>query len=250
MADTREVSFWEAKAAAGEPVAAVRIKNLQSSIVGPPDAWGRPGKQQPVLVSVDIHFRDAFDSSSARDQLNADTVHYGQLSKAILEVIVPVSHQQEVQGSYIEVDRSSLRFHSGLLWRRLTGIHPLNPNGRDAGPPEPVLININRLAYMCITLRLPKASLLGEAITFSEALCLKNDLLTQFPPILYNSCLRIHRLRVPTLVGVNSNERQMKQAVVVDVAVDGVVGTSDFYPVLESLTVKVGKLGIDRPTSS
>ena len=56
----------------------------------------------------------------------------------------------------------------------------------------------------------------------------------------YARCLRFHGLRVPTLIGVNPNEREAKQMVVVDVEIDRFDALEDIHTELESLIVAVG----------
>ena len=71
----------------GEPNAVVRVRNLQYTIKGPQDAWGRPGRPQPVLVSAEVSLYQPFKSSSSKDVVASDTVHYGLLSKSILATL-------------------------------------------------------------------------------------------------------------------------------------------------------------------
>ncbi|KLU87755.1 hypothetical protein MAPG_06748 [Magnaporthiopsis poae ATCC 64411] len=52
-------------------------------------------------------------------------------------------------------------------------------------------------------------------------------------------CLRLHGLRVPTLIGVNPNERLAKQFVVTDIEIDKFDYAPDVYTALEALAVKI-----------
>lgn len=57
---------------------------------------------------------------------------------------------------------------------------------------------------------------------------------------LYAISLRLHDLRVPTLVGVNENERLARQFVVATVTLDKFNPVAeDHYTALEALVVKV-----------
>lgn len=55
----------------------------------------------------------------------------------------------------------------------------------------------------------------------------------------YARCLGLHGLRVPTLIGVNSNERAAKQMVVVHVEIDRFDVQEDIHTELESTIVEV-----------
>jgi dihydroneopterin aldolase len=56
----------------------------------------------------------------------------------------------------------------------------------------------------------------------------------------YSSVLKIHDMRIPTLIGVNKNERLARQIVVVNVEIDPYVCKEhDCYNELEQIVVKV-----------
>jgi dihydroneopterin aldolase len=239
MATERCASSWQVKAAAGEPVAVIRVKNLQGNVFGPMDAWGRPGRQQPVLVSADFHFRQPFDSSSARDELSPDTVHYGLLSKAIAEVIAPKLHQGDAHGDGAKAMGYSLDEYVHLIWKRLTGQRFPNDLPALAMLSQPALVDVRKLSFMRITLSLPKASLLGQGVSFSCSAVFKDHVLSVLDGSLYGGCLRIHGLRVPTLIGVNPNERQAKQMVIADIELDSLTSAVEAYTHLESCVVQV-----------
>src|SRR3954462_13724068 len=84
---------WEVRAVAGEPKAVVRVRNLQAIVQGGTDAWGRPGKAQPALISAEISFVHPFGTVCSDDRLSPETVHYGKLSKAILEAIDDLNNE-------------------------------------------------------------------------------------------------------------------------------------------------------------
>ena len=83
---TNKTSAPRAGAEAGEPVAVVRVRDLQGQGAVPVgrDAWGRPGRPQPVLLSAEVSFARPFGAASEGDRLGAETVHYGTLSKSLL----------------------------------------------------------------------------------------------------------------------------------------------------------------------
>ncbi|KAF2720039.1 hypothetical protein K431DRAFT_227450, partial [Polychaeton citri CBS 116435] len=61
----------------------IAIENLQlpHGVVAT-NVWGK-SKEQPVLISVHLILRNGFSSASDADELDASTIHYGQLAKLI-----------------------------------------------------------------------------------------------------------------------------------------------------------------------
>lgn len=239
-------SLWAVRHAAGEPLAVVRVRDLSTAVVGPQDAWGRKNATQPVTISAELHFSRAFEASVNGDSVTAgDTVHYGTLSKLILACVERsnehahaqvLAQAQAAQASQVAVESVDLRVLLEMIWIVLTG---RNVNGDDAAPEAKPLLDLSRLRFMSLTVTLPKASLLGEGVSLTAA--------NVFPPHLaslsmYGLALKVHRLRVPTLIGVNSNERMAKQFVVADVEIDKFDYYPDLYCELESLVVKVFNL--------
>ncbi len=214
---------------AGEPPASVRISNLTSTTTLAADAWGRPNKPQPLLISACVSFSKPFDTAASTDQLGDDTVHYGTLSKAILGFV------KDAEGG----DRS-LQGLLGILWRKLTGGRLLGlgvdgdgNGGHGAAEKKPFLspAALARISFMSITLTLPKASLLGSRVS-ATASC-------AFEQQLYGMSFTLDSLRVPTLIGVNDNERLAKQFVITTVTVDKYDSQEDIYVDVERVVVKV-----------
>jgi hypothetical protein len=102
-------------------------------------------------------------------------------------------------------------------------------------PREPVLKG-HATRKLEITIMLPKASLLGAGVSFKGAFGYdeKHEGLSG-----YSMTLTLHELRVPTLIGVNPNERLAKQMVVATVEMDRYDRMVDAYCRLEELVVKV-----------
>lgn len=234
-------SLWTVRQAAGEPLAVVRVRQLTTACIGPQDAWGRKNATQPVTISAELHFSRAFDAAAAADNVTAgDTVHYGQLSKLIL-ACVERSNEHAAATASASASASGgasvdLRVLLEMIWIVLTG---RNVNGQDSAPEATPLLDLAKLRYMSLTVMLPKASLLGEGVSLTAV--------NVFPPHLaslsmYGLALKVHRLRVPTLIGVNANERQAKQFVVADVEIDRFDYYPDLYCELERLVVKVSFL--------
>ncbi|ROW18319.1 hypothetical protein VPNG_00344 [Cytospora leucostoma] len=212
-------SSWTVRQAAGEPLAVVRVRNLQTAVVGPQDAWGIGKALQPLLVSAELHFSRPFDASVTGDNVTSgDTVHYGTLSKLIL-ACVDRSNEHAVQGD-ASVD---LRVLLEMIWIVLTG---RNVDGANAEPEAAPLLDRSRLRFMSLTVHLPKASLLGEGVSLTASNVFAPWTVGPAALSMFGLCLKLHRLRVPTLIGVNDKERRAKQFVITDVEID----KFDYYP--------------------
>ncbi|KAI0442106.1 Dihydroneopterin aldolase-domain-containing protein [Xylaria telfairii] len=242
------VSTWQVLASAGEPPAIVRVRNLQSMMTAGRDAWGRAAKPQPVLLSSSVSFARAFETSSARDAVDAETVHYGNLSKTLLEGMGLFSSaasgvEAKKDGGGGGVPRTADVFE--ILWVKMTG--RVVDGSRVALPPDQVpFLDAARLRSLALTLRLPKASLLGDGVSLTTTACFKDaghlggqEGMKKMNPLRsYARCLRLHGLRVPTLIGVNPNERAAKQMVVVDVEIDRFDVQEDIHTELERAVVE------------
>ncbi|KAK0731707.1 hypothetical protein B0H67DRAFT_475635 [Lasiosphaeris hirsuta] len=227
------VSTWAVQARAGEPLAVVSVRNLQSIVYVGHDAWGRPQKAQPMLISASISFAQLFKLAAANDRLGDDTVHYGSLSKAILEGIrewtIPI--QDEFGGpTAVEVLDD--------LWCRLTGKTIEATAGvvvsRIKVHREPFLSAETKegVRSLSVTITFPKASLLGSGVSLTATSVFGE-------PGMSALALRLDSLRVPTLIGVNDNERLAKQVVVVSITIEKLGWTpKDFYTELEALVVQ------------
>ncbi|KAM0427464.1 hypothetical protein ACHAPT_007424 [Fusarium lateritium] len=216
------VSSRQLSNAEGDPVAVVRVRNLQTTIQGPKDAWGRGAKLQPLLVSAEVSLTQAFGASSADDKVASDTVHYGLLSKAILSTL-----------GHLPKSGLSLSDVLNELWINLTGFRCNGLKGPSTGEAKSFL-DINFIRRLTISLVLPKASLMGSAIRLSGSALFSNSSITS-----RSLELGLEGLRVPTLIGVNSNERNAKQVVVANVRIDEYETMYDDYAVLEGVVVDV-----------
>ncbi|KAI0203848.1 Dihydroneopterin aldolase-domain-containing protein [Astrocystis sublimbata] len=244
------VSTWQVRAEAGEPPAVVRVRNLQSIMTAGQDAWGRSGKAQPVLLSSEVALARPFETSSASDAVNAETVHYGKLSKALIEGMglfdsAISNHSSGARTTKTDggvgVPRTADVFE--LLWVKMTG--RVVDGSRVALPLDQVpFLDAARLRALSLTLHLPKASLLGSGVSLTTTACFKDagdlgDEKKKNPLRSYARSLYLHGLRVPTLIGVNPNEREAKQTVVVDVEIDRFDAQEDIHTELERTVVEV-----------
>lgn len=212
----------------------IKVKSLHANIQGPQDAWGRPDRPQPIEISAAVSLDAPFGASSATDTVASDTVHYGLLSKAILSILAT------------STPIKSLRHLLDTMWVETTGFDTRGQNIRagaqpDQGAQQPFL-HFAQLRALEITLNLPKATLLGDGVSlkvsggFGPA-----DAASPVKSLMLQSAvaLKIHGLRVPTLIGVNSNERMAKQVVIATVEIDRLEDDVDVYPELEQVIVTV-----------
>ncbi|KAL7913125.1 hypothetical protein GGI35DRAFT_476932 [Trichoderma velutinum] len=234
---------WRVRFLAGQPPAIVRVRNLQTSIAGPSDAWNRKGKPQPLSVTASVMLKEAFDGSSTADSVETDTVHYGLLSKAILASLEGQSQKHlkaEESGDTAGKNQfSSLRDIVNTIWEDLTG---QDGNGKANVTDEDAEVNASFLkpsTIRCLelTVHLPKASLLGGGVSLTRIALFGRD--GESRPQPRGLSLKIHDLRVPTLIGVNDNERQAKQVVVASIEIDKFDIDKDIFTMIEGETVKV-----------
>ncbi|ATY59766.1 Dihydroneopterin aldolase [Cordyceps militaris] len=215
----------------------IKVKNLRATIQGPHDAWGRPDRPQPIAISAAVSLDAPFGASSSTDTVAADTVHYGLLSKGILSVLAAA------------VPGQSLRHLLDTTWVEMTGF---DSRGQDVCASaqqaqqrlQPPFLHFAQLRALEISLHLPKATLLGDGVTLTvmggfEAAAAESGALVKSVMRQSAVSLKIHRLRVPTLIGVNSNERLAKQVVVANVEIDRLEDDLDVYPELEQVVIQV-----------
>jgi dihydroneopterin aldolase len=220
-------SSWQIAAAAGEPHSVIRVRNLQATAQVGRDAWGRTGKVQPILISATISLREPFDKASAEDSVNnKSTVHYGILSKAILD---------SVETFPAEMIEGTLRGLLDHILKYLTGTGLAAAHFDSRGGNSPHILERSALKALGLEVILPKASLIGGGVSLSVTTVYT----TSGNAEAYAMTLKLHELRIPTLIGVNPNERLAKQIVVMNIELDSWSIESDSYNELEELAVKV-----------
>ncbi|RFU74067.1 hypothetical protein TARUN_8167 [Trichoderma arundinaceum] len=233
---------WRVRFLAGQPPAVVRVRNLQTSIEGPSDAWNRKGRPQPLSVSASVMLKEAFDTSSTADKVAGDTVHYGLLSKAIMASLEGQGQQHlatEKPGNTASTSRfSSLRDVVNTIWEDLTG---QDGNGRSKATEEEQevdsFLKASTIRCLELTVHLPKASLLGGGVSLTRIALFGRD--GESRPQPRGISLKIHDLRVPTLIGVNDNERKAKQVVVASIEIDKYNIDEDVFTMIEAEAVEV-----------
>ncbi|KAF6840102.1 dihydroneopterin aldolase family protein [Colletotrichum plurivorum] len=231
MTSTRLASSWQVRAEAGEPFAVIRVRDLQATIDAGTDAWGRKNKSQPVLVSAELSMAKPFDAASLSDSVSDDTVHYGLLAKAILASLERINARPRSAEAPSHV---SLAGALDQIWADLTGVRL--GGEADAASAGFLGSRISAVRYLNLSVALPKASLLGSAVSLSASAVFSPS---SSPLAVRSSCLRIHGLRVPTLIGVNDNERLAKQIVGADVEIEKFDAAEDIYVGIESIVVRI-----------
>ena len=236
---------WTIKEAAGEPHGKISVRNLQAIIRIGRDAWGREGKLQPVLISATVSLRKPFEYASVQDTVNSSTVHYGVLSKAILEA---VQHFHDKGGASTKEGKPStvkaLMDHIAghLTSCSLDGAHSFNPLALEDHKP---LLDRQIVSSLDLKVTLPKA-LLNSTTGVSRCGTIVFDVRFLDPKLNpnkiednYAMSLVLHDVRVPTIIGVNSNERLAKQLVVANIEIDEWITERDLHNELEELVFNV-----------
>ena len=227
------VHSWELIQKAGQPHSTIRVRNLQTSLVIGRDAWGREGKAQPVLISASVSLREPFQSASNEDAVTGSTVHYGILSKRILDSCKRFSKSEHGRTPII-LSELAQKIEHGLTREQVAS---------SGLTPAPALLPSSIVKLLEIKIMLPKASLLGEGVSSTDlSLYAHSEEGRGSAEKAY--VLTLHDLKIPTLIGVNLNERLSKQLVVATIKIDGFYpNKSNFYHVLEEIVVKVSYFG-------
>ncbi|KAK1752424.1 Dihydroneopterin aldolase-domain-containing protein [Echria macrotheca] len=211
---------------AGPPPALVRLQNLQTTTTASRDAWNRPNKPQPLLLNASVSFSAPFPRAGPSDTLTNDTLNYGTLSKTIL-----------ASASSVTKNSTTLPSLVGTIWQSLCGHDPSQKNERvsfDCLLTADVLAS--QVRHLSVSARLPKATLLGSGVSYTVSACFGD-----ISPKTYATQLCLHELRVPTLIGVNENERLARQFVIATVAIDtyGYTPEQDVHTEMEAAVVKL-----------
>ncbi|KAI9053411.1 hypothetical protein LZ554_002369 [Drepanopeziza brunnea f. sp. 'monogermtubi'] len=238
----------------GDPHTLIRLTHLRTTLPISTDAWGRSSVSgsipQPVLLSCALSLRLPFTTASSSDTVAASTVHYGTLSKAMLAACEAF----RLRGEGTEKGMGMRDLVAWLLLR-LTGQDILaapqapqgehgsgNGSGDENGNEERVepLLKPGSLKLLELEVSLPKASLMGSGVSLTGSVAYGGDQGGgEQQPSAYSMVLKLHELRVPTLVGVNACERLAKQMVYVGVEMQRWdCPDEDGYARLEEVVVK------------
>ncbi|KAG9238371.1 Dihydroneopterin aldolase-domain-containing protein [Amylocarpus encephaloides] len=201
--------------------ATIRVRNLRTILAVGTDAWGGPDKEQPVLISASVFLRQPFESASTQDAVTESTVNYGTLSKAILKSCSDIRSQMHAGDSGGNQEIGSLQHL--LDYIRLDLV--------ESGLVLPLMV-----IALEVNVMLPKGSLLGSGVSMAQTTVYDPE---QSTAKALSMVLRLHDLRIPTLIGVHPNERLARQLVVANVEIDRWIAQEDSYCRLEQLVSKV-----------
>ncbi|PSN65107.1 hypothetical protein BS50DRAFT_555499 [Corynespora cassiicola Philippines] len=196
-------SAWEAQSANETILNKVSVRNLEVIVEAGVDVWGRQ-KTQRALISIALALAQSFDSAAAADSLDDSTVHYGKLSKNI---------------------QSGLQ-NGGLGWLSTESLsRKISELALQTAGNAPILSTEIDVFY-------PKGSMLGDGAGLLIGTNQKYG--NSVSRVLY-----LRNVRVPCIIGVNSNERLQKQPVVVNLRVECLPeGRGDDYAKLEGVVTK------------
>lgn len=214
---------WETQVAAGEPAATIKLQNLQVIVKGPKDSWGRVNQPLPALVSAEISKGTTFSDSAAGDSVCSDTVHYGLLSKHLQKIF---------SGFDTRPEGWQLSDLLESVWAQLTGFQLIKTESPE--PASQAFLESSSFQHLKVTIHLPKASLLGNGASLTGSASMAGGV-----PQSRARVLRIHDLRIPTLIGVNEHEKKQRQIVIANVEVEKWAAREDGYGLLEDVIIKV-----------
>lgn len=174
----------------------VAVRNLSLVANAGFDIWGRM-KEQPLQVSVTLALRSPFNSAAKDDKVDSSTVHYGTLSKTVLSAISKAS-----SGGWLDDWTLGSVISAAIV--------------------EAVPETNKTLESSAIDVCFPKGSTLGTGTGASWKIFYRppNQIDDERTLVKVAPCVYLRDVHVPTLIGVNSNEREKKQAVVLNVWID------------------------------
>lgn len=234
--DQRCFPSWDISEHNGPPKATISVRNLQTSSICAKDAWGRTGTDKPILVTSTVSLHDYFQSASSVDEVDNSTIHYGILSKGILAAIDGhFTRAVNPSGDVSSLELSLLLDHIML---QLMGFEL--DGARVMRPVTPILMPA-KVQSVYLQIMLPKSSLSGSGVSLTATTHYHRSLHTMVPrpPVPHSLVLRLHDLRISTLIGVHPYERLNKQMVIANVEIEQWDLRNDEYNELEQIVVRV-----------
>jgi FolB domain-containing protein len=197
-------AVWTARMADFDVADKIEVRSLEVTVNAGVDVWGRQ-KEQRALITATLTLARPFDSAAEADALDKSTVHYGKLSKDIRSCVQNRSSWEDTGSLSASISTQIMETagHTALLSTEVDIFYP-------------------------------KGSMLGDGAGF---------LSSSSSAGLVSSVLYLRNVRIPCLIGVNSNERTAKQPVVVNLWIECIRRSrTDDYVKLESVVVDVGYL--------
>jgi dihydroneopterin aldolase len=213
MAQTVRQSRWDAQLALSEHSDKIIVQNLEVTVNAGKDVWGRQ-KAQRALITVIVTLGQKFASASKTDTVDESTIHYGILSKAVQARLQNFSSEWVPTAGISALVADSIRQVAGS-----TPIHAIETD----------------ICYL-------KGSMFGDGAGHRTSRIEATDL--------RSNVLYLRNVRIPCLIGVNSNERLQKQPVVLNLWVECLPhpgSRADDYPELETFLFKVYSYHRHRP---
>ncbi|KAH4035473.1 hypothetical protein HBI80_039510 [Parastagonospora nodorum] len=193
-------SVWDAQLALSEHCDKIMVQNLEVTVNAGKDVWGR-NKPQRALISVIVTLSQKFASASTTDTVDESTIHYGLLSKAVQARLQTASSRWEPTAMFSTIVADAVRGMAGTT---------------------PIYAVETSVYYI-------KGGMFGDGVGHHTS--------TLEGTNVRSSVLHLRNVRIPCLIGVNSNERLQKQPVVVNLWVECLPDFSsraDDYPELET----------------
>lgn len=236
--------------AEGAPHTTIRLRKLSCQALLGDDPWRRARDRQnifqPVFLSATLSLRKPFQSAADADVINDSTVNYSTLTKAIQKVVA--SRQPESETDW------SVNDFLDSIFLYLTGYLP-NSNGLNnadlaksrilgdfASVDQNTLLKRDDLKEFVLEAFLPKGSLLSGGITLTKSVYYSASDNEGVKTIQQSYCsiLKIHDMQIPTLIGINSNERTARQLIVASVEIDPYIPENrDSYNDLHKIVFEV-----------
>jgi dihydroneopterin aldolase len=182
MAPIRQ-AVWDAKVAESGHYDKIAVQNLDITVNAGTDVWGRKKKQR-AFISVTVTLAQQFASASSTDTVDDSTIHYGILSKAVQ------ARLQDASSDWVSTSELSASIRDSV--KKVAGSTPIYA----------VETNVSYL----------KGSMFGDATGHITSTIEETGE--------HSSTLYLRNVRIPCLIGVNSNERLKKQPVLLNLWVD------------------------------
>lgn len=202
-------AVWDADLIQNAKFDKIVVRNLEVTINAGTDVWGRKKKQR-ALVSVTVTLANEFASAASTDSVDGSTIHYGTLSKAI-------QAQFDSPGSnWISASELS---------------NSIIATANKVAKATPIYGITTDVFFV-------KGSMFGDGA--GQVFSVRNR-----SEGLHSNAMYLKDVRIPCVIGVNSNERLQKQPVVVNLWVDCIdAARADDYAKVESVLFKVKPLAL------